>query len=280
MLWCGSSEKERHHYWNMMFRDFAIAFSHEWKLLRCFDSVKTSYRSVKIKRMKDRWKIYRSTFVVVLFASSAVAVVSEQDREKFASDSNERRCVVFSSKRMKSWSKKSGFFWSFDFEASNDNEGEEAWKCWDSTSFEFFLRREICSLWISFFSSSRTKLKSHLIRWQEAHEEQREEQDDFRRSKRMWHERLFESLFQQKCLRSRFRDQMNELMKLERVSQAEHESYFWINHSQSNSLRRTKDVLQKSRLLTKVADAAEVKERSSLMIIYIGSAKSYPYRVH
>lgn len=164
--------------------------------------------------MKDRWKIYRSTFVVVLFASSAIAVVSEQDREKFASDSNERRCVVFSPKRMKSWSKKSGFFWSFDFEASNDNEGEEAWKCWDSTSFQFFLRREICSLWI-FFSSSRTELKSHLIRWQEAHEEQREEQDNFRRQKWTWHERLSESPFQRKCLRSRFRDQSNELMKLE-----------------------------------------------------------------
>lgn len=47
-------------------------------------------------------------------------------------------------------SKGSRFFWSFDFELPNDSDDEKSSVCDDSTSFEFFFKKEVCLLWILF----------------------------------------------------------------------------------------------------------------------------------
>ena len=58
--------------------------------------------------------------------------------------------VLCSMNKAEKSTEKSRFFWSFDFEASNDNDDEAASKCCRSTSFEFFFAEKTCSLWISF----------------------------------------------------------------------------------------------------------------------------------
>ena len=65
--------------------------------------------------------------------------------------------VFYSMNKAKKSTEKSKFFWSFDFETSNDDDDETASKCCRSTSFEFSFAEDICSFW-AFFSALRFEI--------------------------------------------------------------------------------------------------------------------------
>ena len=104
--------------------------------------------------------IYRNIRIFLIFASLTINAVDDANTKssrfytsnaKFASNSNKRRCFLFNEQSRKI-NKKIKFFWSFDFETSNDNDDEKTSKRCRSTSFEFSFAEKFCLLW-TFFSA-------------------------------------------------------------------------------------------------------------------------------
>ena len=60
--------------------------------------------------------------------------------------------VLCSMNKAEKSTEKSKFFWSSDFETSDNNDDETASECYSLTSFEFSFAEEICSFWAFFFS--------------------------------------------------------------------------------------------------------------------------------
>ena len=60
--------------------------------------------------------------------------------------------VLCSMSKAEKSTEKSRFFWSSDFETSNDNDDEKASKYCRSTSLELSFAKEICSFWTFFFA--------------------------------------------------------------------------------------------------------------------------------